>query len=43
VRAALGALGLEVGDALLLISPFGGPQTPLGLLAFARPPDARRV
>ena len=24
------ALGLEVGDALLLISPFGGPPTPLG-------------
>jgi lipoprotein-releasing system permease protein len=24
------ALGLEVGDALLVISPFGGPPTPLG-------------
>ena len=25
-----GALGVTVGDALTLISPFGGPQTPLG-------------
>jgi lipoprotein-releasing system permease protein len=25
-----GALGLSVGDPLLLISPFGGPPTPLG-------------
>jgi len=25
-----GALGLSVGDPLLVISPFGGPQTPLG-------------
>ena len=25
-----GALGVGVGDPLLLISPFGGPQTPLG-------------
>lgn len=24
------ALGLEVGDTLLLVSPFGGPPTPLG-------------
>jgi len=25
-----GAFGLSVGDPLLMISPFGGPQTPLG-------------
>jgi len=25
-----GALGVAVGDSLVLISPFGGPQTPLG-------------
>jgi lipoprotein-releasing system permease protein len=25
-----GALGVEVGDPLLLVSPFGGPPTPLG-------------
>jgi lipoprotein-releasing system permease protein len=25
-----GSFGLSVGDALLMISPFGGPQTPLG-------------
>jgi len=25
-----GSFGLAIGDALLMISPFGGPQTPLG-------------